>query len=78
MMIWMTLLLFRMKSLSTFRTFAYLHENPCLHATSSNVYDSLGEAYLQENNTIKAKRYYQKALELDPDNERIKWVLDKL
>ena len=45
---------------------------------SSNVYDSLGEAYLESGNNEKAKENYQKSLDLDPFNSRAKRVLRRL
>lgn len=45
---------------------------------SSNVYDSLGEAYLESGNTEKAKEYYTKALEITPDLVSAKEALEKL
>ena len=35
---------------------------------SSNVYDSLGEAYMMNGNTDMAIANYEKSLELNPDN----------
>ena len=46
--------------------------NTKLYPESSNVYDSLGEAYWSVRDTINAMRNYKKALELDPKNSRAK------
>lgn len=45
---------------------------------SSNVYDSLGEAYLEAGHTILAKKNYKRSLELNPDNENARLVLKRL
>ncbi|MDR2127127.1 MAG: alpha/beta fold hydrolase [Prevotellaceae bacterium] len=45
---------------------------------SSNVYDSLGEAYLQAGNKKRAKEYYEKSLDLNPNNENAKKILSNL
>ena len=41
--------------------------NTKLYPKSANVWDSLGEAYWNANNTDKAIEYYNKAIELDPN-----------
>ena len=43
-----------------------------------NVYDSLGEAYLESGNKKQAKVYYEKSLELNPDNKYAKEALKDL
>lgn len=43
--------------------------NIALYPKSENVYDSLGEAYLNAGQKDKAKIYYQKVLEINPKNE---------
>jgi tetratricopeptide (TPR) repeat protein len=45
---------------------------------SSNVYDSLGEAYMKAGNKDEAIRNYKKSLELNPKNERAKMMLEKI
>jgi hypothetical protein len=45
---------------------------------SSNVYDSLGEAYMDSGNTAQAIVNYQKALELNPGNRKAVQMLQKL
>jgi tetratricopeptide (TPR) repeat protein len=45
---------------------------------SSNVYDSLGEAYMKCENKEEAIKNYQKSLELNPENERAKMMLEKI
>jgi len=43
-----------------------------------NVYDSLGEAYMENGDTELAIKNYEKSLELNPDNENGKRMLEKL
>ena len=45
---------------------------------SSNVYDSLGEAYLNDGNTSEAAANYRRSLELNPGNRGAETVLAKL
>lgn len=45
---------------------------------SSNVYDSLGEAYLRSGNKEKAIENYRKALELDPTSDNARLMLKRL
>jgi CubicO group peptidase (beta-lactamase class C family) len=45
---------------------------------SWNVYDSLGEAYLADGDTSQAVRYYRKSVEMNPDNEAGKKILETL
>lgn len=52
--------------------------NVNLFPNSANVYDSLGEAYLQDDQTDLAIQNYQKSLELNPQNENARIVLEKL
>ena len=47
------------------------------HPESSNVYDSLGEAYLKNGNQKLAIENYKKSLELNPQNENAKEILKK-
>ena len=49
-----------------------------LYPQSSNVYDSLGEAYLASGDKEKAAVNYKKSLELDPKNQNAINVLKKL
>ncbi len=46
--------------------------------SSSNVYDSMGEAMLKKGNKKQAIRYYRKSLELNPGNDNAVKVLKKL
>jgi tetratricopeptide (TPR) repeat protein len=52
--------------------------NAEMFSESANVWDSLAEAYLKAGDLKKAREYYEKALTLDPTNERIKESLKKL
>ena len=45
---------------------------------SFNVYDSLAEAYLRDEQSDLARKYYQKSLELNPDNENARKMLAKI
>jgi len=45
---------------------------------SSNVYDSLGEAYLKRGDLDLAETNYQKSLELDAGNENAKKMLTQI
>ena len=53
-----------------------------LHAStypaSANVYDSLGEAYLAAEDTLRAVIHYEKSLTLDPGNRNAATVLETL
>ena len=48
------------------------------YPASSNVYDSLGEAYLRKENRELAIKNYQKSLKLNPDNTNAVDVLKSL
>jgi cyclase len=48
------------------------------YPNSSNVYDSLAEAYMTDKQTDLAIKYYQKSLELDPSNTNAKDLIEKL
>ena len=45
---------------------------------SSNVYDSLGEAYMEAGNKELAILNYKRSIEMDPNNENGKEVLKKI
>lgn len=45
---------------------------------SSNVYDSLGEAYMDSGNKVQAIANFQKSLELNPGNRNAVQMLEKL
>jgi hypothetical protein len=49
-----------------------------LFPESFNVYDSLAEAYMTDNNKELAIKYYKKSLELNPENENAKKFLKEL
>lgn len=49
--------------------------NVALYPESSNVYDSLAEAYLISGDSVQTFNYYSKALELNPGNEGAKKFL---
>ncbi len=57
----------------------YLFEiNVALYPNSSNVYDSLGEAFMKSGDTIKAIENYKKSLALDSGNRRAKRNIEKM
>ena len=45
---------------------------------SFNAYDSLGEAYMKNGDHDMAVEYYNKSIELNPDNENGKKMLEQL
>jgi hypothetical protein len=45
---------------------------------SANAYDSLGEAYMLAKNYQKAIENYQKSLQLNPNNQNARFMLEKL
>ena len=46
--------------------------------TSSNVYDSMGEAYYNKVDFNLALLNYKKSLELDPNNDSAKKMLERI
>jgi len=48
------------------------------HPDSFNTYDSLGEAYMRKGDNELAVLNYKKSLELNPDNENGKKILEKI
>lgn len=52
--------------------------NTIAFPNSGNVFDSLGEAYLKDGQNDLAIRNYERSVELDPDNENAKTVLQGL
>ena len=52
--------------------------NTALYPESSNVYDSLGEAYLAAGDNENALINYRKSVELDPNNENGKKIVKQL
>lgn len=57
---------------------AIFRVNVALYPSSSNVYDSLGEAYLKQGDKAAAAKNYQKSLQLDPKNTNALKVLKEL
>jgi predicted alpha/beta superfamily hydrolase len=57
------------------RIFQY---NINLYPYSGNVYDSMGEAYLQFGDSTQALKNYKKSLELNPNNDNAKKIIQKL
>ena len=52
--------------------------NVKLFPKSWNVYDSLGEAYMNDGNTAEAIKNYEASIKMNPDNESGKQMLAKL
>jgi tetratricopeptide (TPR) repeat protein len=52
--------------------------NIALYPRSSNVYDSMGDAYLSKKDTINALIYYKKALAINPENRNAKRAYQRL
>ena len=52
--------------------------NAAAYAQSSNVFDTLGEAYMQHGDTRLALENYQKSLRLNPDNAGAAEAIRKL
>jgi tetratricopeptide (TPR) repeat protein len=52
--------------------------NVKLYSESSNVYDSLGEAYMKDGNKEQAIKNYEKSLKLDPKNDNAKKMIEEL
>ncbi len=52
--------------------------NFLIYPDMANVYDSLGEAFLKNNNKVAAKQYYLMALEKNPNNQNAKNKLKTL
>lgn len=52
--------------------------NTVLYPKSSNVYDSLGDAYLAQKDTINAIKYYREALDINPEKRNAKKAYKKL
>ncbi|MEO1654941.1 MAG: tetratricopeptide repeat protein, partial [Bacteroidota bacterium] len=48
------------------------------YPASANTYDSWGEALLSDGQLEKAKIQYQKALELDPESQNAKKMLEEI
>lgn len=55
---------------------AIFEMNTVLFPESDNVYDSLGEAYLETKDSMQAYVNYKKALDLNPKNKRAKKFVD--
>ena len=57
---------------------AWLQLNAEFYPRSSATYAALGQAYAKKNDTANAIKSYEKALELDPNNQNAKRQLDQL
>jgi D-alanyl-D-alanine-carboxypeptidase/D-alanyl-D-alanine-endopeptidase len=63
---------------NTEKAIAVFRFNVFLYPGSSNVYDSLGEAYMTAGDTRLAIENYERSLELDPQNSNAVEMLKKL
>ena len=52
--------------------------NIALYPNKSSVYDSMGDAYINEKDTVKAIEYYKKSLAINPENRNSLKNLKKL
>lgn len=52
--------------------------NIALYPNSSNTYDSMGDAYRREKDTVKAIEFYKKALAINPENRGSKRNIERL
>ena len=52
--------------------------NIALYPNKSNVYDSMGDAFKKEKDTLKAIEYYKKSLAINPENRNSLRNLKKL
>jgi tetratricopeptide (TPR) repeat protein len=60
------------------KAIAVFTKNVEKYPDSWNAYDSLAEAYFTKGDKSKAKKYYRKSLELNPDNANAKMMLEKM
>lgn len=52
--------------------------NVKLFPGNTNCYDSLAEAYLKNGDRKNARKYYEKVLELEPDNKRVREIINEM
>lgn len=75
----MNMLGYKLMNNSMFKqALAIFQMNVELHPDSYNAYDSLGEAYLANDNKPLAIENYEKSLKLNPDNAHAKEMLNQL
>jgi predicted alpha/beta superfamily hydrolase len=60
------------------KALAFFKLNTTNYPNSFNAFDSLGEAYLLENDKNRALENYEKSVRLNPNNENAKQMIDKL
>ncbi len=60
------------------KAIAFFQMNIDYYPKSSNVYDSMGEAWMDKGDTKKAIEYYQKSLQLDPTNTNAKNMIGRM
>ncbi|MBI1938032.1 MAG: serine hydrolase [Ignavibacteriales bacterium] len=52
--------------------------NVKLFPNNANCYDSLAETYLKKGDRKNAKKYYEKVLELEPENKRVRQIINEM
>jgi predicted Zn-dependent protease len=57
---------------------AWLNLNTEFYPKSSATYAALGQAYARKNDTANAIKNFEKAIELDPNNQAAKRQLEQL
>jgi cytochrome c-type biogenesis protein CcmH/NrfG len=57
---------------------AILEFNAATFPESANAWDSLGEATLADGQLDRAAEHYRRSLELDPDNDSARQVLERI
>ncbi|WP_348746243.1 alpha/beta hydrolase [Tenacibaculum sp. 190524A02b] len=58
------------------KAISVFEKNTLLYPCSSNVYDSLAEAYLTEGDKKKALKYYKKALKTEQKNDKSPYLIE--
>jgi predicted alpha/beta superfamily hydrolase len=56
----------------------YFQMNIDNHPRSANAYDSMGEAWMKKGDTKKSIEYYQQSLQLNPQNDNAKKMIEKM
>jgi Tfp pilus assembly protein PilF len=55
-----------------------VHPRSAAYPNSWNVHDSLAEAYIADGHKELANKSYERSLEINPDNENAKMMLERL
>ena len=56
----------------------FFETNTRAFSESANVWDSLAEAHMKAGNMEMAKKYFQQSLEINPENQNVKDMLEKI